>query len=179
MLKETVVSQSLASELSEIGSTSFTEGLSDLSVEEVRSKRDRAVRAENLLSYVRRTLQARIDLLAVSAGHAGNSDRDLTGEVVRALGDHGAHGGGGSARFVEVEIGSDDRALAEEWLNEMTGHDAGVADSLEFLNSVERGISSTRTQLHGVIEVLSAEMVSRYKSGDATVESLLEREERA
>jgi hypothetical protein len=168
------VRQSLASELDEISSASFVAGLSGLSVAEVRERRDRAVRSENLLSYVRRTLQARIDLFQATATVGNQPHEDVTTEVVRVLGDRAPHGGGSSARFVEVEIDSEDRADAESWLASVMATDSPGHVTVDSLISAERGISSTRAKLHGVIEVLSTEMVSRYKSGDATVESLLE-----
>ncbi len=158
----------------EVLSPSFLTGAHSITMDDLRARRERAQGIESMLSYVRRLLQARIDILK-DAGLPAR-DEDVSGvaeELSKSLAHH-VKGPEMSSRFVEVELPEALQGLAHEWMNNLTegtslDHDRLIAT----LEEAERGISSKRHQLHDVLKVLSSEVKDRYKSGDASIDSVL------
>ena len=57
--------------------------------------------------------------------------------------------------------------------SESTGTTTAPAGLIDALNDLEHKVSSLRKRIHDQIDLLQEEIVRRYKSGEATVDSLL------
>jgi len=155
---------------------------STLPLADLRSLRDTLRQREDAVSFVRRLAQGRIDLVVA----VRTSRRDGTGEI--SLDDIVRSGvgpapGTGSARPPrDTEVAADHPLLQEfDDLCDRLGFDdmSDLDDAaLEALESGLRGFESAQSEirhtLFGRIDALTAELVHRYKSGDASVDSLLD-----
>jgi len=169
-------------------SDSLLEDVEGLSMPDLRSARAELQEAEAALSYVRRMLQGRLDIVAAErARRSGTSAAsgtaaldDLVDQLPGILADDGARN---SNRLVpQVELGEAASALIAE-LDRQIGpdpladlpslSDADLGTLTDSLAAVERDLSDSRRVLHERIDALQAELVRRYKSGEASVDSLL------
>ena len=167
-------------------SDSFVEGVEGLSMADLRSARSQLQEAEAAVSYVRRMVQGRLDIVAAerarrsgaASGAAGLDD--LVDQLPGILADEGSRD---SNRLVsQVELGDAtsgliadlDRQIGPDPRTDLTSlSDADLGALTDSLASVERELSGSRRALHERIDALQAELVRRYKSGEATVDSLL------
>lgn len=172
-----------------------------LSIDELRSLRNDLQRAESGLSYVRRVLQGRLDIVAderrrrddpqagsdsadepTSDDEAPGDDRsdDLVSSLAATL-TRNTHSGGGNRPPQDLAPPS----FADELLatyDAGSPHDTGeVADLsgealvelLESLAAAEAEVSNRRRHLHGAIDDLQAETIRRYRDGESSVNDLL------
>ena len=169
-------------------SDSFLEGVEGLSMADLRSARGELQEAEAALSYVRRMVQGRLDIVAAersrrsgdSAASGSAALDDLVDQLPDILADDGARN---SNRLVpQVELGEAasgliaelDRQIGPDPLAALpTLSDADLDSMTDSLAGVERELSGSRRILHERIDALQAELVRRYKSGEASVDSLL------
>lgn len=169
-------------------SDSFLEGVEAMSMPDLRSARSELQEAEAALSYVRRMAQGRLDIVAAerarrsgaSAASGAAALDDLVGQLPGILADDGARN---SNRLVpQVELGeaaSDliaelDRQIGPDPLADLPSlSDADLGTLTDSLAAVERDLSDSRRVLHERIDALQAELVRRYRSGEASVDSLL------
>lgn len=164
----------------------FVEGLSSLPLDELRERRKLADREEAWLSYTRRMLHGRIDILEakVQMRQQGLDDAEpeldidalvqsLAGQMgpgVRHVGFDVVDSPGGGRRAVE-------RLIARSGLDEYSAmSDEELNARLDSLREMEREVSQARTQLHEVQGLLTAELALRYKNGQASPESALGRD---
>lgn len=166
------------------------QALAQCDLEEVRSRRAQAQQAEVSLSYVRRVVQGRLDILRADLSRRHGGGQDVAGLVEQLPGilTEREQRAGGNARpenFVELEPDSEMIAELTKELDALLGEDA-LADLAELpeervalavgeLESFEQRLSSQRSLLHGNISALQEELVRRYKSGEATVDGLLKK----
>jgi len=164
----------------------YVEGLSSLAIEEVRSRRTEASDVEVCLSYVRRLVQGRLDIVLDEArrrttGDSGGDVADLVERLPEILGEHVRAPGMGrlSTTLEPVEIDASeieridaivdaDRLAALPRLD-----DDELRRIVDELAGLERDVSARRHALHHVIDQLQGELVRRYKSGEANVDALL------
>lgn len=163
---------------------SFVEGLRDLSMEEVRSKRTECQEVEVGLSYLRRVVQGRLDIVGADLHRrAGGEPADLAALVDQLpgiLGDQSRPAGYGRLPTLFVPSDADDLtaevdAVADPTrlsaLTDMTEDEVrALADAL---GDLERRTSDQRRLLLDRIDALQEEIVRRYKEGEASVDSLL------
>jgi hypothetical protein len=153
-------------------------------IEEIRAMRDECQAAEASLSYVRRIVQARHDIVAAELGRraSGGEPADLSALVDKLpeiLGQHVV--GPGLGRLSTVAPPDDEELVREVDAVVDSARLAGLADAADDevralgdqLGELEADVSGRRRALHERIDALQAELVRRYKSGEATVESLL------
>jgi hypothetical protein len=166
----------------------FLDALEERDLAEVREMRKEAEQEEADLSYLRRILQGRTDILRAeqlrrSSGAAESGpadDAELVARLTAVLADpsRASHGLG---RFLTVEPS---RVDAHQRQVEQLVADVGVSDvrgqsdeelvaSLERLQEFERGVSRNRRRVQEVMDRLTAEVGRRYTGGDATVDDLL------
>ncbi len=158
----------------EVLSPSFLVGAQSISMDDLRSRREQAQGIESMLSYVRRLLQARIDILKNSALPTTDENLSVVAEELSKSLAHHVKGPEMSSRFVEVELPENLQGLAHEWMNSLAKGMTHDHDRLVMtLEEAERGISAKRHKLHEVLEVLSSEVKDRYKSGEASIDSVL------
>lgn len=152
---------------------------------ELRSLRAALQLDDDAISYVRRLAQARLDLLEAEIGRrdrsqpAGVTAGVTTGELPVIL---GAHLTGGTARPPRPAVDASDHPLAlalEDLWSEHGGTDLHTLTDDELvtlrtdLRVFEQQRSAERRTLFGRIDTLSAELVRRYREGEADVEGLL------
>ena len=156
-------------------------GLAVLSLPELRALRRDAQRDEADLSYVRRLLQGRIDILRAElarrspAGAASVVDR--LPEILRdAPARHRS-----SARHLTLGTPQSEefRRLAAEMLAEVELSDLGARTDLELSSAMgrlvgyEQQVSRRRQRLQRTADDCSAEIARRYREGEAQVDDLL------
>ena len=163
---------------------SYVEDLRSLSLDDLRAKRVECSEVEVGLSYLRRLVQGRLDIVHSDiirrAGGEPADLEDLVGRLPEILGEHQRPPGMG--RLPTLLAPSDADSLTAELdavadpqllhaLPELGEDDVRqLADSL---GDLERKTSNQRRQVFERIDALQEEIVRRYKEGEATVDSLL------
>jgi hypothetical protein len=153
---------------------------SDLTLDELRSRRERLQAEDDAVSYARRVAQARLDLVkAARSGGQHAADSDLRDDLSEVLSQHLT---GGPARpprptddlsetAVAVEL---DEICTEQGFSRLEELDGDGLDTLgQALEQFEQRISSDRRERFERIDALTAELVRRYRDGEADVDSLL------
>ena len=166
----------------------YLAGLQDFGMHEVRARRDECQEVENALSYARRITQGRLDIVGAEIGRraGGQGPSDLAGIVDRLekgemLGEHSRPEGFGRLPVLLAPGSEVDELITEieqtveadvlERLPELS--DAEVRELASRLEELERSMSSRRRAVFERIDALQAEVIRRYKSGAANVDTLL------
>jgi RsiG-like len=161
---------------------SFLENATTQPMSEVRRLRREAEQQEVNLSYTRRLLQGRLDIvrreLKRRAEHDGRSLVDLLPEILSEKGRGPAHGLG---RHQTVQPHNPEEY--ESWVNGLTGSidmsdisdlsDAKLEKAARALAAAESGLSERRRGVQQVMDGLAAELGRRYRDGEADVAALL------
>jgi hypothetical protein len=160
--------------------------LTALSMDELRAQRAESQTVETGLSYLRRLAQGRLDIVAAEQRRRTDGgdpvDRDhLVESLSGILGDHLIAPGNG--RLPQL-LGPDLNEIDTESLDAIAGphrlanlgecSDDDLADLVEKLSAYEHDVSAKRRSLFERIDALQAEITRRYKTGEASVESLLQ-----
>ncbi len=137
---------------------------------------------ETELSYYRRLLHGRMDLLAFELRRRrGEDDRTLLQALPEILaGQEGRVGGTGRQLPVAMpdlpEVGKRqvDRALGDDFLTRLPDVDDGELESIQkLLTDTEREVSAQRGRVFDVCEQIQAELTRRYREGLADPDELL------
>jgi len=162
------------------------DGLTALPIDEVRARRAACQHLETQLSYIRRMAQGRLDIVAseVAARRDGTSgDRSLVQQLTEALSDRITAPGNGHLPMVlapgaidpELLTGLDAAAPPAQVSSPSSMGDDELRQVTGALATFEREVSARRRAMFDRIDALQAELVRRYQSGEATVDSLLGR----
>lgn len=165
-------------------SEDYLEGLGDRSMEDLRTLREEARECENEMSFERRLAQGRIDILkAELARREGKDSEDLLSLLPRILADRRPTGANPlpdrAPDFSVPRSAHVDRKRAEEIEGERILatlpdlDDSEIDEKLGALKQHEQNLSLKRKRVHGVLDVLQAEIVRRYQSGEADPTSAL------
>lgn len=172
-------------ELERVLADDYVGDVTALAMEDLRAKRAECQASEVGLSYLRRLAQGRLDIVGAeqrrrTAGDEPMSQDDLLASLSGILGDRTrAPGNGRLPQLLGPDLGEVDTASLDEIAgpsrlsNLADLGDAELTELLDRLSAYEAEVSSQRRQLHERIDALQAEITRRYKSGEATVESLL------
>lgn len=146
------------------------EDLSELSTADLRRRLSERRAEEDRISYERRVLQGRTDILRDELERRGRPEHE---GLIDRLTDLIAHAPGGSrgarARMpssVEPTSSSDEAADALARLPDLSAEE--IHDLVERFEAEERRISESRKEMFAVIDALEAELVRRYKEGSAS-----------
>jgi hypothetical protein len=159
----------------------FATDLGALDFDELRDRRREAEQEEADLSYARRMLQGRMDILrAELSRRAGGSETKIVERLSQVLSDAGRNDHG-LGRFLRVEPSRVDehrraveQVIADIGVSEVEGHsDEDIGAALKRLEEFENVVSEDRRRVQRVMDALTAEVAGRYKSGVATVDDLL------
>ena len=160
----------------------FLDGLPGLPLEEVRTLRTEAEQEEVDLSYLRRMIQGRLDILRAELDRRdGTSTESLVEGLVAILADEPRPPARGSGRHTTVEpsrSGSHRRYL-EALVADVDLSDVGarttdeLAHALRTLSAEEVAISAKRRSVQTVMDAASADITRRYRDGEADVGALL------
>jgi hypothetical protein len=156
----------------------------ELPLDELRSLRAQLQSEDDALSYVRRLVQARLDLVLSERQHrvSGQERTDVAEDLRAVLGEHLVASGGGLARPPRPTEDASGHPLAialDELYSRLGGNHMselsdGELDSLSAaLDAFEHERSHERRDLFDRLDALSAELVRRYRDGEASVEGLL------
>jgi hypothetical protein len=153
-----------------------------LSLLDLRAERDSLRKHEDAVSFVRRLAQGRVDLVAAVRRHKADGTGAVSvAEIVRS--GVGPAPSTGSARPPrDTEVSADHPLLTEfDALCDQLGFDnmadlddAGLQALESGLKAFEANQSDIRRQLFDRIDALTAELVRRYRDGDASVDTLLQ-----
>ncbi|MEU9637649.1 aerial mycelium formation protein [Streptomyces tendae] len=163
--------------------------LTALSLPELRTLRRDAQREEADLSYVRRLLQGRIDILRAELAGRGPTSSSVvttatTGSVVERLSEILADAPArqrSSARHVTLATPRSEecRRLAAEMMGEVELSDLTARTDVELTTGMgrlvryEQQVSRSRQRLQRTADGCSAEIARRYREGEAQVDDLL------
>ncbi|MDQ4132015.1 MAG: aerial mycelium formation protein [Actinomycetota bacterium] len=175
----------LQDELDRVLASDYLGDLSARSVEEIRSLRAECQRAEGKLSYMRRLVQGRLDIVARelrqrAEGQNPSDLPDLVENLPEILADN-VHGARHERLVANLHPPDIDEVTAEIDAKAGTGALGSLSelsdDDLralhDRLSSFDREVSDQRRALFGRIDSLSAELTRRYKDGEASVETAL------
>lgn len=161
----------------------FLEGLRELPLTEVRSLRADAEQEEVDLSYLRRMVQGRIDVLRAELAHrfGDSGGESLVDALPHILADEPRSTAHGMGRYTSVEPSRADshRRLVEALVADVDLSDAGARSDeeidtiLDRLDSAEAALSEKRHKVQEVMDACGAEITRRYRDGEASVGDLL------
>jgi len=150
---------------------------------DVRSRRHEAEQEEADLSYIRRLLQGRMDIIRAELRrrHGDAGEGSLVDQLAGILSDGTGGTPHGLGRHVTVEPSrvADHRRAVEQLVSDagisdvVHRSDVELADSLARLEDYERAVSSNRRKVQEVMDGCTAEIARRYQSGEASVDDLL------
>ncbi|MCY0945991.1 RsiG family protein [Streptomyces antarcticus] len=151
-----------------------------LGLPELRGLRRDAQRDEADLSYVRRLLQGRIDILRAELARRTDPEAPVVDRLSEILAD-APSSRSASARHVTLGTPHSEeyRVLAAEMLSDVELSDLGARtdgelhDGLGRLVRYEQQVSRRRQQLQRTADDCSAEITRRYREGEAQVDDLL------
>jgi len=156
-----------------------------LAMDELRAKRAECQALEVGLSYRRRLAQGRLDIVAAeqrrrAEGAPPPSEDDLVRNLAVTLADRARPAGNGRLPqlmapdiddFDTDELDAIARPGALARITE--AGDDELAALVDKLSTYEADVSAQRHALHERIDALQAEITRRYRTGEASVESLL------
>lgn len=152
---------------------------SELTLEELRSLRQQLQLEDDAVSYARRVAQARLDLVKAEAQHRSTGSDAVVDEELRTV--LSSHLTGGPARPPRPTEDLSDHPLAVELDEICASHglgrlksldDAELSSLLDAVAAFESRVSSDRRARFERLDALSAELVRRYRDGEADVDSL-------
>lgn len=165
---------------------SFLEGLDRVPVGDLRRMRSEAEKVESHLSYARRLVQGRLDILLseISRRESSAPKSDLSSLVAslpHILADRSRSGSGGRLPGNLLPPEGDEGLVAE--IDQVAGPEVmGAAAELddsrlvtvtEGLTELEGRLSGDRRRLFTVIDSIQAELVRRYSTGQASASEVL------
>jgi hypothetical protein len=173
------------SSLDELLAPGLLDDLEARPLDEVRGLRDDAQRIEGGLSFARRMVHGRLDIVGaeLTRRREGGDPSDLSGLVAQLpelLTDPEPSGGGRSPRLLEVadvpeELRAElDGIVDADELADLRDVDTAELDALAGrLVEFERWVSERRRAVQERVDRLQAEIARRYRDGEASVDSLL------
>jgi hypothetical protein len=160
----------------------FLDGLGTASLAEVRGLRAEAEQEETDLSYLRRMVQGRIDIVRADLERRGGTgDGTVLDRLASILAEERRAPARGLGRHAVLEPSRADehrryveRLVADVDLTDVSSRsDDELRRALEALVGEEEKLSAKRREVQRVMDACSAEITRRYRDGEADVSSLL------
>jgi len=159
----------------------YAEGVEQLPLAEVRALRDEAAQEETDLSYLRRLLHARIDIVRAEQARRTDGGSAVVDQLATILASNAVGPATGLGRYQTQEPS---RAEAHRRHVEALVSDVDLSDvsalsddkldlALRTFVSEEASVSARRREVQVVVDRLNAEIAGRYQSGSASVDELL------
>jgi hypothetical protein len=157
----------------------YVEGLSDLTLEDLRGRRDECLAEREYLSLLRRLVQGRAEILKaeIERRGAGAGQGPLVERLAEILGAEAQ----GPARGEAVRIGVPEeemllarrrveRIVADAGLSDPGAlDDARLSEAVEVLAGEERQVSQDRADVLAVLDTVQNELKRRYKEDPSLV----------
>jgi len=161
----------------------FTAALEDVSLDELRERRAMLDQLDTELSFYRRMLHGRMDLLSFEMRRrSGEESRSLIEALPEILADSMSAPRDDLPRELEIAapefVGEGrrtiDRVLGDDFLTHLPSiGDDELEEIQSLLTTAEREISDQRRDVYEAYEVVTAELTRRYREGLADVDELL------
>lgn len=160
----------------------YLAGLTSSPLEQVRELRTEAEQEEVDLSYIRRMVQGRIDIVrAELERRGGGPSASLVDQLSSILADEPRAPARGLGRHTTLEPSraNEHRRYVERLVSDVDLSDVDVRtpDELEHALAVligeEQKLSAKRREVQQVMDACSAEITRRYREGEADVSALL------
>lgn len=168
----------------------FLDGLEDLPVDQLRTRRGEAEQEETDLSYARRLLHGRLDLLraeqerraepGAAAGAVSSTDEELVAALTRTLADPPgpSHGMGKHGLVEPSRVGEHRRAaeaaVADPALSDPAGmDDEALAAAVARIDALQHDVGEQRAAVQHAADALTEELGRRYREGVLHVEDVL------
>jgi hypothetical protein len=162
-----------------IRSPGFVEALGDLSLDELRQRRDDCLAEREYLSLLRRLVQGRAEILKaeVERRGAGDDQVPLVDRLAEIL--SGEPHGPARGEAVRISLPEEEMLLARRRVERLVA-DTGLSDpgsldderlsgAVEVLASEEREVSVARSDVLVVLDALQDELKRRYKDDPSLV----------
>jgi hypothetical protein len=160
----------------------YLAGLGELPLPELRAMRIEAEQEETDVSYLRRMLQGRMDIVQGElARRRGEGSGSLVDDLPRLLADAPSGGPRGLGRHNAAEPSRADShrrrleaLIADLQLSDVpTRTDDELTRALTMLRDEEHMISERRREIQRVVDACHAEVARRYRDGEADVSDAL------
>ena len=159
----------------------YLEGLQGLPLADVRQLRADAEQEEVDLSYLRRMIQGRLDILRAELNRRDGAGPGLVEGLAAILADEPRAPARGMGRHTTVEPSRADShrryveaLVADVDLSDVSARSTDeVAHAMRTLSEEESGLSAKRRQVQQVMDACGAEITRRYRDGEADVDTLL------
>jgi hypothetical protein len=164
----------------------FIEGIEGIDLEELRVRRADADQEEVDLSYARRLLQGRLDILRAEQAsrrgegplsHQPRTDAEIVAALSRILADEqrqtrglGRHVSGATPSRVGEHRREAERAVSDVGGSDLAAmSDVKLAEAVAKLADIEARVSRSRRQVQQVVDLLTEEIARRYQTGEVGV----------
>jgi hypothetical protein len=166
----------------------FLQGLDGWPVEEIRERRAEGQTLEDAASYLRRLVQARLDIIGTELrARAQGQEADLVTlieQLPSILSENTDRRSMAGGRYMQSFFPAEDQqGWAQSRCDTACSHldiarapelsDEELITMADGLTALESQVSGERRRLHEILDALQVELVRRYKSGEAKVEGLL------
>ncbi|GAC1409135.1 MAG: hypothetical protein NVSMB57_01430 [Actinomycetota bacterium] len=158
----------------------YLESLATRPMPDIRALREECTEEETSLSYMRKLLQARIDILGAELARRSGKEGSLLDLLPKILADSGPPSSRGSYSMLEPDLTLDhpkrrvEKLVSDDTLAQLPALETAEIETIvQTLSEAEREISEFRKSVHGVLNKLTAEIVRRYASGEADPADLL------
>jgi hypothetical protein len=162
--------------------TDYLARLREVDLADVRALRGEAEQEEVDLSYIRRIVQGRVDVIRAELNRRdGSGSGNLVQDLATILADQPRPPARGLGRHTTVEPSRADShrryvesLVADVGLSDLDNRSSDeLAHAMRTLSEEERTISARRREVQGVMDTCSAEITRRYRDGEADVDALL------
>ena len=161
----------------------YVRDLGELDLAEVRGRRDEAAQEETDLSYLRRLLHGRIDIVkAEQKRRREGGSSSVVERLVEILSDNvvgPAPSGSGRHQTLEPSRAEAHRRHVEALVSDADLSDVGSLPderldlALRTYAAEEESVSQRRREVQKVVDLLNDEIGARYRAGSASVDTLL------
>jgi hypothetical protein len=160
----------------------YLSGIGSVAIAELRELRTEAEQEEVDLSYIRRMVQGRLDVIRAELNRRdGNGSGNLVQDLAAILADEPRAPAFGLGRHVTVEPSRADShrryveaLVADVDLSDVTARTTDeLAHAMRTLSEEEQTLSSKRREVQVVMDACSAEITRRYKDGEVDVSTIL------
>ena len=160
----------------------YLAGLAEAPLADVRSLRDEAEQEEVDLSYIRRLIQGRMDIVRAELNHReGGQTGSVVDNLAQVLADEPRSAARGLGRHTTIEPSRVDnhRRYVESLVADVDLTDTGARSSDDLHHAMrvfadeEQVLSGKRRQVQTVMDACQAEITRRYRDGEADVATLL------
>jgi hypothetical protein len=159
----------------------YLDQLAEVPLPELRTLRTEAEQEEVDLSYLRRIVQGRIDIVQAELNRREGGGGSLVDDLAGILADEPRAPARGLGRHTTVEPSRADshRRYVESLVADVDLSNVGnrssdeLGSSMRTLSEEEQKLSAKRRAVQAVMDACSAEITRRYRDGEADVATLL------